>query len=562
MGKIKDMIRRWLDIMPAQDTGIVIQEPISYETNVQKNRIWYRGDPSELDQMFHAIAVDEVSRARFWASSPSKSARIRKMHSGLPGMTVNILSSIVVGDMGEIEFDKEQTPPGYAEIWSEIAKENKFKALVAEAVREVLVTGDGAFKISIDTDLSDYPIIEFYSGEHVVYTHNRGRVEEIGFLSRHSVGGDDDSMFAKKVKEYTLIDRYGKGYIRYELLDSGGEPVDDISIIPELAGLEDATYDANINLAVPMQFYASPKWPGRGRSIYDLKTDAYDALDETISQWQDAIRSGRVKRYIPETMIPRDPSTGAALPVNVLDNQYSMISQPLAEDGQYKIITEQPDIKTDGYLETYINNLDLCLQGVVSPSTLGIDVKKLDNAEAQREKEKTTLYTRQQIVTVLQDVIPEVVAVALSAYDMMHGKQAPEIVCTVDYGEYANPSFEAQVETVGKAAASRIMSIEAQVRTLWGDTREEDWILEEVARIKQEQGIAEMEEPSVVPHGFLDGIEPVPVPRGGVSGAPTSEMMRTAKQPHPEAMPMRRMPEAMTKTARRSPRRGSRASRT
>ena len=43
----------------------------------------------------------------------------------------------------------------------------------------------------------------------------------------------------------------------------------------------------------------------------------------------------------------------------------------------------------------------------MSPSTLGIDVKKLDNAEAQREKEKATLYSRNNIVGQLQKVLPK-----------------------------------------------------------------------------------------------------------------------------------------------------------
>ena len=62
--------------------------------------------------------------------------------------------------------------------------------------------------------------------------------------------------------------------------------------------------------------------------------------------------------------------------------------------------------------------LDLCLQGIIS-STLGLDVKKLDNAEAQREKEKTTLYTRNAIVEALQEKLPELVSAAINAYNIL-----------------------------------------------------------------------------------------------------------------------------------------------
>ena len=84
-----------------------------------------------------------------------------------------------------------------------------------------------------------------------------------------------------------------------------------------------------------------------------------------------------------------------------------------------RVQTDQPDIPHESYLASYITALDLCLQGIISPSTLGIDTKKLDNAEAQREKEKTTLYTRNAIVEALQETLPEVVSAALNAYNIL-----------------------------------------------------------------------------------------------------------------------------------------------
>ena len=167
------------------------------------------------------------------------------------------------------------------------------KSLLSKAIQEVLVTGDGAFKISFDTDLSQYPIIEFFSGEYVDYKLNRGRVEEIVFYSRY---GDEK-------KTYTLAETYGKGYVNYELRNASGKVVA-MDKVKELESLVNVTYKgADFILAVPFKVYDSPKWDGRGCSIFDSKTDAFDALDETVSQWQDAIRLGRIKRYIPESMI-------------------------------------------------------------------------------------------------------------------------------------------------------------------------------------------------------------------------------------------------------------------
>lgn len=169
----------------------------------------------------------------------------------------------------------------------------------------------------------------------------------------------------------------------------------------------------------------------------------------------------------------------------------------MAEGQSQTIDLQQGQIPHESYLATYVTALDLCLQGLISPSTIGIDVKKLDNAEAQREKEKTTLYTRNKMVQVLQETLPELVNIVFKAYATWLGQPTEDIDVDVPFGEYANPSFESQVETVSKGKQGGIMSIEASVEELYGDTRDEEWKAEEVKRLKEEQGIAEVEEPAV-----------------------------------------------------------------
>lgn len=169
----------------------------------------------------------------------------------------------------------------------------------------------------------------------------------------------------------------------------------------------------------------------------------------------------------------------------------------MSENADNKVQTEQPVIPHDSYLASYVTALDLCLQGIVSPSTLGIDVKKLDNAEAQREKEKTTLYTRNAIVEALQNTLPELISACLNCYNTLMNQPIEEVKVNIPFGEYANPSFESQVETVTKGKQGGVMSIEAAVEELYGDSRDEEWKAEEVKRLKAEQGIAELEEPSV-----------------------------------------------------------------
>ena len=117
--------------------------------------------------------------------------------------------------------------------------------------------------------------------------------------------------------------------------------------------------------------------------------------------------------------------------------------------------------------------------------------------DPQREKEKTTLYTRNAIVEALQNTLPELISACLNCYNTLMNQPIEEVKVNIPFGEYANPSFESQVETVTKGKQGGVMSIEAAVEELYGDSRDEEWKAEEVKRLKAEQGIAELEEPGV-----------------------------------------------------------------
>ena len=475
--KIKNGIQTWLRIQPAQISSIQLQEILNYEGNAIKNRIWYRGDSEELSQLYKQIPGD---RTRFWAAVPTKGMEIRKIHVGIPGVITDTLTDIVIADMNDFDLSDRQ------EEWEEIRKENKFKDMLSEAITETLIVGDGAFKVSFDTTLSQYPIVEFYPGDKIDIIYNRGRVKEVIFKS----------VYHYNRQEYVLLETYGKGYINYTLTKDGREC--DIKSIPETADLTDIVWSDNFIMAVPLQFLKSSKWKGRGKSIFDGKTDAFDSLDEAWSQWMDALRANRTKEYIPTDLIPRNPNTGELIAPNAFDNRFLQSDGAMDENGNATISLVQGEIPHESYLATYVTALDLCLQGLISPSTLGIDGNKInDNALAQREREKTTLYTRNKIIASLQEVLPVLINIILKAYDVWRRIPIKDVDVTVEFGEYASPAFSDVVDVISKARANGIMSVERCVKELYGDTITENDFFEEVNRIKTEQGIIELDEPNI-----------------------------------------------------------------
>lgn len=478
---IKRELRSWLDIAPSSPYSIRIKEVMDFEANAIRNRIWYRGDSNELVQ-FYDQCPEYADKYKFWASKCTPGMEMRKIHTGLPGLIVRMLTAITLADMNDFEFPDSEKQ---RKLWEEIAEDNKFSKKMEKALKEILYIGDGAFKVTIDTAVSEYPILEWYSGEQVEFVRHRDRIREVIFKTPYRENG----------QKYVLNERYGYGYIKNELY-SGNKQVD-LSLVEDTKNLSDWSFDDTVILAVPMMVYESTKYEGRGGSIFDGKLDSFDAFDEAWSQWMDALRAGRARTYIPESYIPRDPKTGMLIKPSPFDNRFIAGDDNMSENGKNEIHTEQPDIPHESYLSSYVTALDLCLQGIISPSTLGIDVKKLDNAEAQREKEKATLYTRNAIVEALQETLPELVSASINAYNILREQSVEEVKVDIPFGEYANPSFESQVETVSKGKQGGIMSIEASVEELYGDSKDEEWKKEEIARLKAEQGIQDLEEPGV-----------------------------------------------------------------
>lgn len=198
-------------------------------------------------------------------------------------------------------------------------------------------------------------------------------------------------------------------------------------------------------------------------------------------------------------MIPMNPENGSLMSVNSFGTEFVTVASVRNENctEQPKIEVIQPEIKYEAFVNSYTNALLMCLQGLVSPATLGIDVGKMSSADAQREKKDVTGNTRNTITTALEKALPELIEAILKTYDNMLGRSPGNYNSSVDFGEYGAPNFDSRVETVGKAGTYGVMSVETQVEELWGSSKDKEWKEDEVQRIKSEKGLLTVEEPSV-----------------------------------------------------------------
>jgi hypothetical protein len=485
MDVVKNKMQSWLEIRPNSPHAIVIQRDEDLQIYFAKNKLWYIGDENELSELYKQL---QSKSQTFWGGVPTAGLEIKKSHSGLPKLIINTITNIVIDNYNGVESEST------AEIdkWKDIAKDNKFDKQLWKILSETLYMGDGAIKLSFDEDISEYPIIEWYSGDKVDFIYKRGRLIELVFKT----------FLEKNNKKYLLKEIYGYGYVKYKLYYDD-EEINDLSILEETKGLEDLTFDKSTMWAIPFMIDHNSKYEGRGASKFDGKYTSFDSLDEVISQWIEAVRLGRATKYIPEKLIPRDPKNGELEKPNAFDNQFIMTESDMSENGvstNNKIQVEQPDIPSDKYLQTYMTYLDLCLQGLISPSTLGIDTKKIQDANAQyeRQMEKTTMYTRQGIIEALNEFIPKLINTVLKMQKQLLKEPIGEdIDIDVKFSEYDSPSFDSQIDTISKAKMNGIMSVETSVKELYGDSKDEKWLDEEIKRIKEEQGITEIPEPAI-----------------------------------------------------------------
>ena len=154
--KLRNGIIKFLKVDEATPLSISVREQFNFEDNCFKNRLWYRGESSELNTFYHQVQNTNYS---FWGSIPTAGLEIRKIHTGLPKLIVNTLTNIVLSDFNGIEFNVDKIE--IKEYWEQFEKENDLNAIINKAFKQTLCLGDGAFKYSIDTSVSQLPILEW-----------------------------------------------------------------------------------------------------------------------------------------------------------------------------------------------------------------------------------------------------------------------------------------------------------------------------------------------------------------------------------------------------------------
>ena len=465
---------------------------------VKKERLeeyitWYLGDSDRLKNFFtRANAIDynmdplynENKKSYFWAVA-STEQDIKRSHSGHPRNIVDTL--VYIMSIPKISADKDKDGLINQNL-HKILKANRFKQQISQESRPLtLVEGWGAWKINWDKSLSDYPILLYYRADRVDFVYQSNQLRAIIYKDFYQDAEGKNYVLYETRRLGPYTDKSGNTttslYIEKDLYEQTKSDMlvpCKLETLPQLKDIKPQIVISNFKhfLGYPNIFYHDVSEEFYGRSIFTGKTDIFDDIDQAISQEANAVRRSTVHEYFNSLYLENDPETGLPIQPDAFDRKYIKFQGAQGADGtaagSTPVQVVQPQIYFQQYSEEVKALLLNAVAGIMSPAAMGIDIAKKDNAESQREKNQTTIFTRNNLLDEEQDVFEHVASDLLVAYNLMNLDEGEQLEVTeyeisVQYPEFSSDSWEKKMETVQTGWSGGLLSDEMALELLYAD---------------------------------------------------------------------------------------------
>lgn len=460
---------------------------------VREYNVWYAGDSEELLNFYtHGNTISYYyepfymrnKKGYFWAIN-STETDIKRTHSGQPKNIVDILTAIM--GLPETKAGNKDFPEQYNrvnKILQEILLDNNFWDIYEqEQVPYTMVEGWGCWKIAWDTDVSQYPIPMYYRAENVDFIYKLNRITGVIFKDYYS-----DGKRRYLITETRYI-AHGDLIIDKEIFEVLGAVEDEAALkkiefeeVPAFAGVEKKLVVEGYTglLAVPCIFLKDPTGDTPGRSLFAGKVDLFDDLDQALSQSANTVRKSTPVEYFDTDFLERDRQTGMPIQPKVYDRKYVMVKGATNADGtsmsREPVTVTQPNLDFSKYSTEAVQILLQIMNGIISPATLGMDIAKKDNAEAQREKEKVTIFTRNKLARCEKKILEKLFNELLIANELMNTGTITvfDYTISVNYPEFADESFENKITILGEMLAKGALSYKMYLTKLYGGTLSEE----------------------------------------------------------------------------------------
>lgn len=456
---------------------------------IDEYNLWYEGDSDELLNYYtQQNTVDynyepfysRNKRNYFWSIS-STEEDIKRTHSGQPRNIIDTLTSIMgTPDVkaGSPEFEETNT---INENLQKTLEENDFWGMCKQEQEPMtMVEGWGCYKINWDKDISDYPILAYYRAKNVDFIYKANRIMGIIFKDYYTEGNKRYLVTeTRRLEKKTLKVEKEIFEICGGLIGNGEEVLKKIDFkdVEYFQDVEPNIEVTNFNklLAVPCVYFKDTSGQMQGRSMFCGKTDLFDDLDQCLSQASNAVRKSTPVEYFNQDFLERDPRTGLPIQPKAYDRKYVMFKGAKSVDGSSTssapVQVTQPNLNFETYNTEAINVLLQIINGILSPATLGIDIAKKDNADAQREKEKITTFTRKTLTDCQTKILKSLFSQLLCAKELMDRNEitVQNYEISIIYPEFADDSFENKITVLGDQFDKGNLSYDMYLKKLYGN---------------------------------------------------------------------------------------------
>lgn len=491
---------------------VVRQRDVEYRT-------WYAGDSDELLNLYNYDAMITFrterwywknKRSYYWSVS-SKENTIKRSHSGFPKAIIDTLVYILGVPTVQVE------DPDAQKRLEGILEDNDFWNIYEkEQIPMTLVSGWGAYKITWDEELyGAVPVINWCGALDCRTYKKSGRVVGMSFLDWYENAKGERFLVAENRVRPPKKGVGGKSDVN--VFRVAGDNLSPCSI---------SEIDANVSercaweglpclFAVPCSFFDDNLHGYDGRSVFEGKLDVFDDIDQAIS-----IASNTDRRVTPiETFdvnyADRDKDGVPKLP-SFFERRYVAVhgqKNSIGEmDGSNPVTVTQPNLNADQHMQLIEFLMRVAISGVLSPSTMGLDVAKKDNADAIREKDKTTVFVRNAIAKKEKRILEDLFNQVLMADEFLRTGRitVEDYHVTVTFDEFSDQSFENKIQTMSTVLANDGISPEQYVNKIYGMTLSEE---EKAAEI---DWLTKKHQPQAAPEDDFGGMGGVDEGMGGL----------------------------------------------
>ena len=350
-------------------------------------------------------------------------------------------------------------------------------------------------KLAWDEEISKYPIPVVEQADYAIPEFKFGVLNAVTFWKVMRIEKDGS-------KTYRLLERYSKGLIEYTLYLGTSDrlgyavPLESIEETEDLKDFIDLNVDALLAVYIPnIRPNRVDRGSNYGRSDYCGQEGLMDALDETYSSWMKDIALAQAKVMIPEEFLQK---TEKGFRYNLDQMLYTKLDMDPTIEGN-KITPQQFAIRSVEFEQTSVNLMERIISGAgYSPQSFGLRIEgRSESGLALHIRERKSFVTKGKKERYWKPAIQRLLELFMLVYrfELRGNEVDPNLSPTVEFNDGVLNDRNETANSLKLLADAQAISVETRVRILHPDWEEEQ-ILAEAERIKEENMIGQMVDPT------------------------------------------------------------------